>query len=53
MNWMDHKYKQVFDLIKDPYEEHDIFNSTDPEVLAELRQRLADLFVQAKAGDKL
>jgi arylsulfatase A-like enzyme len=38
----------LFDLEKDPYEEHDLSASADPALLARLAARLAELRAQAR-----
>ncbi len=46
MFWPDYKYEQLFDLVSDPGEMADIFNSTDPaiaEIKAVMKKRFEEL----------
>ncbi len=46
MYWPDYKYEQLFDLVNDPGEMEDIFNSTDPaiaEIRAVMKKRFEEL----------
>ncbi len=47
MFWPDYSYEQLFDLVNDPGEMEDIFNSTDPAV-AEIRSEMKRRFVELK-----
>ena len=53
INWLDFGIEQVFDLKHDPFEEHDLYNVTDPATMNELRTRLSELRHLAIAGAKL
>ena len=53
INWLDFGIEQVFDLKHDPFEEHDLYNVTDPATMNELRTRLTELRHLAIAGAKL
>jgi arylsulfatase A-like enzyme len=54
MYWPDYDFEQLFDLVKDPGEIDDIFNSTDPEirsVLNEMKRRFEELKVLVKSDE--
>ncbi len=48
--WTDHKYEQLFDLVKDPIEDHDVFR--DPEyqtILEQMKKRFLEVKAEANA----
>ena len=47
MFWPDYSYEQLFDLVNDPGEMEDIFNSTDPAI-AVVRSDMKRRFEQLK-----
>ncbi|KAL3798289.1 hypothetical protein HJC23_000203 [Cyclotella cryptica] len=54
MYWPDFDYEQLFDLVKDPGELEDIFNSTDAEVVAvrkEMKRRFEELKTLVRSDD--
>lgn len=54
MYWPSYKYEQLFDLVKDPGELEDIFNSTDPGIVSiknEMKKRFAELKKLVKSDE--
>jgi hypothetical protein len=47
MYWPNYKYEQLFDLVNDPGEMEDIFNSTKPDVV-EIRNDMKRRFEELK-----
>ncbi len=47
MFWLDYPYKQLFDLVNDPEEVDQIFNSTDPAI-EEIRAVMKKWFEELK-----
>jgi arylsulfatase A-like enzyme len=47
MYWPNYKYEQLFDLVNDPGEMEDIFNSTKPDVV-EIRNEMKRRFQELK-----
>ncbi len=42
--WTDHKYEQLFDLVKDPIEDNDVFRNPEYQTAVnEMKQRFAEL----------
>jgi arylsulfatase len=48
--WTDFNYTQFFDLENDPFEEYDIFNSSEKAMLISAQQRMEEIRIPARAG---
>ncbi|KAL3794576.1 hypothetical protein HJC23_008032, partial [Cyclotella cryptica] len=56
MYWPNYDYEQLFDLVKDPGELDDIFNSTDPDVVSvrnEMKKRFTELKKLVKSNERV
>jgi arylsulfatase len=49
--WPQTQYEQLFRVSDDPYEEDDVFNATDPDLLNTIKARFEQLKLQSQRGD--